>query len=74
MSRELRIGFDTEQFKTFKPMEEYTNEELLEYWHKLRLTCKSGPCNLGSMVNSKDFSTYAFLIDLQDEILKRMNK
>jgi hypothetical protein len=74
MSRDLRIGFEVEQFKTMKPIAEYTNEELLEYWRMLRMTCKTGPCDLKSMVSSKEFSSYAFVIDLQDEILKRMNK
>lgn len=37
----LTIGLKVEQW-TNKPFHEFTNEELLEYWYKLRMTCKSG--------------------------------
>ena len=40
-----RVGFEVGEWKN-KPFSEFTNEELLEYWHKLRLTCKSGEIKL----------------------------
>jgi len=40
-----RVGFEVGEWKS-KPFSEFKNEELLEYWHKLRLTCKSGEINL----------------------------
>jgi len=65
-----RVGFEVGEWKS-KPFSEFTNEELLEYWHKLRLTCKSGEINLkeGSVA---DTSTRLYIADLQQEILERM--
>jgi hypothetical protein len=66
----LRIGFDVPKW-TNRPFGDFTNEELLEYWYKLRLTCKSG------IVDTSDYgreglSTELYVVSLQDEILKRM--
>lgn len=63
----LRIGFKVEEWRN-KAFHEFTNEELLEYWYKLRLTCKSG--ELGK--NSD--STELYVVSLQQEILERFKK
>jgi hypothetical protein len=65
-----RIGFDVATWKN-KPFHEFTNEELLEYWYKLRLTCKSGVID-PSDYSQKGISTQLYVAELQQEILRRM--
>lgn len=63
------VGFEVGEWKS-KPFSEFTNEELLEYWYKLRLTCKSGEVNLNEDVNN--ISTRLYIVNLQQEMLERM--
>ncbi len=65
-----RVGFEVGEWKS-KPFSEFKNEELLEYWHKLRLTCKNGEIKLKEG-SGADISTRLYIADLQQEILKRM--
>ena len=64
------IGFTVPAWRS-KHMSEYTNEELLEYWHKLRTVTKSGPVDT-SDYGRKGLGTDFVIVDLQDEILRRM--
>ena len=61
-----RIGFDVEQWRA-KPLFSYSNDELLEYWHKLRLVCKKGE------VTASLTSAEMHVLDLQKEIISRMS-
>lgn len=65
MPPRIRIGFEVQDW-SLKAFKEYTDEELLEYWYKLRLTCKSG--ELGKSPDS----TELYVVSLQQEILERM--
>lgn len=64
-----KIGFEVPQWKG-KPMSEYTDEELLEYYFKLRVSF------IGNYekpdVSSKQFSPWIVTVDLQAEIIRRM--
>lgn len=60
----LRIGFEVPEWRS-KPFHEFTLEELLEYWRKMRVTLKTG--ELGKDPTSSELYTVA----LQDEIMKR---
>lgn len=57
-----KIGFEVAPWKS-KPMDEYTNEELLEYWYKLRFSTLGKP---------GDSMAHWVTGDLQEEIIKRM--
>ncbi|MBL4932272.1 hypothetical protein [Clostridium paridis] len=61
----MKIGFDVEQW-TNKPLNEFTNEQLIEYYYKLRLQSKQKELSVDSPM--VDF----YVIDLQKEIIKRM--
>lgn len=61
----LRVGFVVPEWSN-KAFETFTNEELLEYWYKLRLVSKSG--ELDSLPSSTDL----YIVSLQQEIIKRM--
>ena len=63
----LRIGFDVPVWRNKNP-KDFTNEELIEYYFKLRLVSKSGP------VDSNSSGTDLYLLMLQQEIIERMNK
>lgn len=63
----LTIGFKVEQWAN-KPFHEFTNEELLEYWYKLRMTCKSGE------LDKEPNSTELYVVSLQQELLERMKE
>lgn len=63
----LRIGFKVDEWKN-KPFNNFTNEELLEYWYKLRLTCKTGE------LEKNPESTELYVVSLQQEIIKRMGE
>jgi hypothetical protein len=65
-----RIGFDVGVWEN-KPFQTFTDEELLEYWYKLRLTCKSGEVDT-SDYSRKGLSTELYIVELQQEILRRM--
>jgi hypothetical protein len=60
-----RVGYEVPQW-TNKPFHEFTNEELLEYWYKLRLTTKPGE------VSGASDSTSLYVASLQQEIESRM--
>ena len=62
----LKIGFDVAKWKN-KPFNNFTNEELLEYYYKLRLTCKTG-----KVVDGNSSSTDLYVVSLQQEIINRM--
>lgn len=66
-----RIGFDVQKWRN-KTFREFTDEELLEYWYKLRLTCKSGTVDT-SDYGRDGLSTELYVVELQDEIIRRMN-
>lgn len=51
-----------------KPFSDFTNEELLEYWYKLRLVAKTGE------VNGNSSSADLYVVSLQQEIISRMSK
>ena len=63
----LKLGFDVPKWEN-KALSEFTNEELLEYYYKLRLICKPGSLN----TKSSDTEFYAEM--LQQEIISRMEK
>lgn len=63
-----RIGFNVPEWKN-KPFNEFTNEELLEYWYKLRLACRFSPHEITPESTSSDM----YVFELQNQILKRMN-
>lgn len=67
---DLRIGFDVPQWTHNRPIEEYTNEELLEYWYKLRFG--SAFSRETGRVDVNSSSTAFLLCDMQEEMLKRM--
>lgn len=67
-----RIGFNVKKWEN-KPFGDFTNEELLEYWHRLRTTCPTGE------IDTKDYSreglsTELYVANLQMEILDRMKR
>lgn len=62
----LRIGFEVKEWSN-RPFHEFTLEELLEYWRKMRVTQKTG--ELGKYPTSSELYT----VELQDEIMKRFN-
>jgi len=62
----LRIGFTVPTW-TNKPFSDFTNEELIEYYYKLRLTCKC------KEVDGNSSSTDLYIVSLQQEIIGRMN-
>lgn len=62
-----KVGFEVSDWQP-KPMDEYTNEELLEYWYKLRLTCRV------KEVDGNSSSTDLVLVTLQQEIVSRMSR
>jgi hypothetical protein len=64
------IGFNVPKW-TNKPIKDFTNEELLEYWYKLRLSFLG---KSGKVVNGDSPMVEWYVVDLQEEILKRMNK
>lgn len=65
----IQIGFDVPEWKS-KPFQEFSNEELLEYWFKLRISKIPFKHHV---VELKDASTTELYIsDLQVEIIKRM--
>lgn len=65
----MKIGFDVTTWKP-KAMTEYTNEELIEYYYKLRFSFMGK--NEKPDVTSKQFSPWACAYDMQAEILSRM--
>lgn len=66
------IGFEVAPYVS-KPFSAYTNEELLEYWYKLRLTCKTGKIDTSDF-SRKGLSSELYVADLQNEIIRRMSK
>jgi len=60
-----RIGFDVPEWKS-KAFSAFTNEELLEYWYKMRQVSTS------KIVTATSPMTDWYVVDLQDEILRRM--
>jgi hypothetical protein len=68
----MRIGFDVPKWES-KAFREFTNEELLEYWYKLRLMTKSGEVDT-SDTSRKGLNTDMYIIELQEEIIRRMDK
>lgn len=66
----IRIGFEVSEWKS-KPFHEFTNEELLEFWYKLRFTCKTGVVDT-SDYSREGLSTELYVVSLQQEILLRM--
>ena len=68
----IRIGFEVQEWKN-KPFSEFTDEELLEYWYKLRLGSKSGIVDT-SDYSRKGLSTDLYIVELQKEILNRMER
>lgn len=66
----LRIGFDVPKWTHNRPISEYTDEELLEYWYKLRLGSTMSGEN--GIVDANSSSTAFLLCDMQEEMLKRM--
>jgi len=68
----LRIGFEVPQWTHNRPIEEYTDEELLEYWYKLRLG--SATSGEKGAVDERSSSTAFLVVDMQEEMLKRMRE
>ncbi|MFW6377697.1 MAG: hypothetical protein ACOCZ5_03525 [bacterium] len=66
----MNIGFKVAEWQN-KPFKEFTNEELLEYWYKLRLTCKTGEIDT-SDYGRKGLSGELYVENLQQEIIDRM--
>lgn len=60
-----RIGFVVPIWEN-KKLSDFTNEELLDYYYKLRLTCRPGELNAHSS------RTERYVVDLQNEIISRM--
>lgn len=58
----LKLGFEVKKWES-KSMSEYTNEELLEYWYRLRFSL---------IGKSETTMTHHVAQDLQDEIVRRM--
>lgn len=65
-----KIGFEVGDWVN-KPFNEFTNEELLEYWHKLRLTVESGEIDMQNP-DADYVSTQLYVVNLQQELLRRM--
>ena len=67
----MKIGFDVKPWKN-KPFHEFTNEELVEYYYKLRFVAMmegKGNKELGPDSEMADM----YVVELQEEILRRMS-
>ena len=66
----MRIGFDVAPWRN-KPFHKFTNEELIEYYYKLRIAAmvegKSGK-ELGPDSEMADW----YVLELQEELMRRL--
>lgn len=60
----MSIGFNVPVWRS-KPFSDFSNEELVEYYYKLRTVV--------SVTQEKDTMTAHYVEDLQDEIIDRMS-
>jgi len=70
LKHKLKIGFVVPVWRN-KPFDEFSDEELLEYWFRLRLVAKVNGCEV---ITKDSSSADMYVAELQNQILGRMSK